>query len=1290
MGQQENQQKLTVESQLDAILQDYMEQIDRGVSVDQNAIIAANPELADLLNNFFAIEADINQMAGPLFSELELGIKTGNTDQATSRIGDVFTQTVIPKPGTESFSSGIPQQFGRYKIIKQLGAGAMGEVYLAEDTELHRKVALKIPLFDDPKNTELAERFYREARSSAILRHANICPVYDVGELEGVRYISMAYIEGAPLSDLLKSPEPVPERRVAYLIRKLALGLTDAHEQTIIHRDLKPANIMLDKKGEPVVMDFGLACITNHSESARITRSGQILGTPAYMPPEQIEADLSKIGPGCDIYSLGVIFYELLAGQLPFQGSVASVLGQIMTQAPKSPHEIRPEINAELEVICMKMMAKSIADRQTSMKEVARDLLRWLKENPAAGQRATLQQKTLEESKEVSESKEAEAEKSIQELTASSHGALLDMARKLLEKHDYEQVVQLADKIPEKRQTPELLELFDKAQKLSDELTYLTLSIQELRAKKDYHGLIPKLQEFLKLKPINRKVRKLLEDAKVKARYTAKQDDGNAPSSSMLRWITEDATTMIAVGLIAFGIAFAGITMYLRSGGRTIQVRIDDPTAVVTIDGKQISIKGKSGTTRLSVGDRKVTVTLADGTVAQGWDQFVYTVKKGKNVPLDIRVLPQKPPAKVAKESPPASTGTWKFTAAGKLEGNTGTVGTLQISPDGNQLHSTTFGSGGDISKFWDLTTGSYLTAPSSHHGVFLSNQQFLFAGVELQRYDLSNKKTIWKSRLESFCHSVTVTPNQKLAVTGGFHDPFLYIYHLQTGQRVQQIDLGNVVWSIAIHPNGKTAWIGSVDEILIVDLRTGKITDRLKGSKGLNNELHFTKDGKNLISPTHNEGRFWLWNVATRKVIREFKGDVRALSFLPGDQQIISGSGKSLRLWDVATGKQLAMISAETNRFKTLAVSPDGKYVYTGGGSQYIQSKKGHDFDGDYTIYKWRIVNVGEASAEFTPTATSPRTPLPTGPTGDIKKLIGRADGIKPGHVLSNLTPTEIITSTDWKWTEPVNLGKQINTIYKESGSCLSADGLTLYFHSDRPGGEGDIDLYQAVRKSLDQPFGKPTNLGPLINSSERDQGPAVSTDGLTILFHSKRSGNLGDFDIWQSNRSSIDQPFGKPVNMGTNINSSSSESHPSLSPDRKTLVFVSRRPGSLGNADFYMSTRNSPSEKFGNAVHLPHLSSNTGDYWARFTPDGRAILFGSFRPPNLGGEDFWISKRTNNGKFETPVYLESPLNSSAREGAAAFTPNGQTVIFDSMRPGGLGNYDLWMSHRVPKKISP
>jgi serine/threonine protein kinase len=276
-------------------------------------------------------------------------------------------------------ASQFPFSFGRYRLLKLLGKGGMGVVYLADDTTLGRRVALKVPTTPLAEGSPQRERFLREARTASTLSHPNLCPVYDVNEIDGVLFMTMAFVEGKPLSKVVHKGQQLPERAVATVIRQLALAMQAAHDAGIIHRDLKPANIMITPKKQPVIMDFGLAWQMTGTEDTRITQSGTILGTPAYMSPEQVNSDLKAMGPGTDIYSLGVILYELLAGRLPFEGPLGALLGQIALDPPPPISQFRGDFDSALEAICLKALAKKPGERQPSMRQFAAELEQYLK-----------------------------------------------------------------------------------------------------------------------------------------------------------------------------------------------------------------------------------------------------------------------------------------------------------------------------------------------------------------------------------------------------------------------------------------------------------------------------------------------------------------------------------------------------------------------------------------------------------------------------------------------------------------------------------------------------------------------------------------------------------------------------------------------------------------------------------------------------------------------------------------------------------------------------------------------
>jgi serine/threonine protein kinase len=265
---------------------------------------------------------------------------------------------------------------GRYQIRSKLGAGGMGTVYLADDTWLTRRVALKVPHFGDDEALAI-DRFKREARVAANTDHPNICPVYDIGEVNGVHYFTMPYIVGESLAAHINADHPWDIDRAVALVGKLARAMAEMHRQGVVHRDLKPGNVMINQRSEPVLLDFGLARIATATAAGKtILSSGHIAGTPPYMSPEQFEGDSSKIGPASDIYSLGAVLYELATGRTPFGDiPVAAIYGAIHRhESPPPPSDERPDIDAAFDALCLKALAHRPEDRFDSMTSFAEAL----------------------------------------------------------------------------------------------------------------------------------------------------------------------------------------------------------------------------------------------------------------------------------------------------------------------------------------------------------------------------------------------------------------------------------------------------------------------------------------------------------------------------------------------------------------------------------------------------------------------------------------------------------------------------------------------------------------------------------------------------------------------------------------------------------------------------------------------------------------------------------------------------------------------------------------------------
>jgi hypothetical protein len=292
-------------------------------------------------------------------------------DARQADAADAPTRSEAPAAGTGAGLAG--SRLDDYELVRELGSGAMGTVYLAYNHRLKFEVALKVPRPELVAHPAHRERFFREAQAAARLRHPNLCRALDAGECGEALYLAMDYVPGAPLS----RAAPRDQRAAAVLVRTLALAMAEAHRLGVVHRDLKPSNILLTPEGEPVVSDFGLALWLGADE--RLTQSGAFLGTAFYAAPEQARCEGDKIGPACDIYSLGVILYELLTGRVPFPGpGLLRVLRQIVEERPTPPRSLRADVDPRLEAACLKAMAKQPQDRFGSMAEMAAALAAYL------------------------------------------------------------------------------------------------------------------------------------------------------------------------------------------------------------------------------------------------------------------------------------------------------------------------------------------------------------------------------------------------------------------------------------------------------------------------------------------------------------------------------------------------------------------------------------------------------------------------------------------------------------------------------------------------------------------------------------------------------------------------------------------------------------------------------------------------------------------------------------------------------------------------------------------------
>ena len=346
------------------------------------------PEQAELISKVVAAASAGYQRPNDSLAE-----KSTVTGKPPIGDTDLYEQATIPPDGVGSSDSDDTsgtltapgKRFGDYELLEEIARGGMGVVYKARQVKLKRTVAVKMILAGQLASQEDVARFYSEAEAAAKLDHPGIVPIFEVSEHDGQHYFSMGYVDGISLTERVAGG-PLPPREAAEIVRRVAEAVHYAHEHGVIHRDLKPGNILLTTDGQPKVTDFGLA--KSVEGDSGLTASGQILGTPSYMPPEQAVGNLSEIGPRSDVYSLGAVLYCLLCGRPPFQSASAiETLKQVLEREPAPLRLLNPSVDRDLETICLKCLEKTSTERFATAQDFADELARFLAGEPIRSRR---------------------------------------------------------------------------------------------------------------------------------------------------------------------------------------------------------------------------------------------------------------------------------------------------------------------------------------------------------------------------------------------------------------------------------------------------------------------------------------------------------------------------------------------------------------------------------------------------------------------------------------------------------------------------------------------------------------------------------------------------------------------------------------------------------------------------------------------------------------------------------------------------------------------------------------
>lgn len=343
-----------------AVLNSYLDGLHAGDRGRREEILRERPDLASAINCLDALDGFASHL---------------NAGGEQEPVNDTTLPLTVNTPLNTAFA--LPRDLGDYELLCEIGRGGMGVVYRARQKSLRRTVALKTIHGCALASPDQLRRFAAEAQAAASLRHPHIVRVLDSGQVEGIAYLAMDYIEGNSLAQVL-ARKTLDRESAVRLLCSVARAVDYLHHQGVIHRDLKPSNILVDGEGQAIVTDFGLAKLLH--DDSQLTQSGMAAGTPNYMAPEQAAGRSSHVTPACDVYSLGAVLYEMLTGRPPFHGdTVIDVLIQVLEREPPPPRQFDSSIPRTLSQICLKCLEKDPTHRYASAGDLADDLERFLK-----------------------------------------------------------------------------------------------------------------------------------------------------------------------------------------------------------------------------------------------------------------------------------------------------------------------------------------------------------------------------------------------------------------------------------------------------------------------------------------------------------------------------------------------------------------------------------------------------------------------------------------------------------------------------------------------------------------------------------------------------------------------------------------------------------------------------------------------------------------------------------------------------------------------------------------------
>jgi WD40 repeat protein len=869
--------------------------------------------------------------------------------------------------------------FGHFEILRHLGSGGFGAVYQAHDAQLDRVVALKIPRRGQLTAAE-ADQFLREARTAAQLRHPHIVSVHEVGRHAETFYIVSDFIDGESLAARL-ARQPLAAREAAAMCQKLAQALHHAHEAGIVHRDLKPANVLLDQACEPHITDFGLA--RRETGEVTLTMDGVVVGTPAYMSPEQARGQSHHADRRSDLYSLGVILFELLTGELPFRGNMHMVTEQILTEEPPGPRKLNATVPRDLETITLKCLEKDPARRYATAQALADDLgrylhgepilarpvgrvertWRWCKRKPAQAALVAVLVLVGVAAPVVALQQHASRQAAqVQAQTARWQQYLSDMhaATKAWDDSDVGRVLEILERNRPAPGQPDLrrFEWYYLWRQCQPSLAVPTFQhadgVWALALTSDGSklvvGLRGSLADVIQVWDVARRAKlQSLSGPNWPQAIAISPDDRlmatggvedivrlwDLATGSQLHELVGHAnfTWGVAIspdgGLVASGSPDRTVKLWDAKTGELLHTFTDERAKFTHAlafapDGQALAAGTEDGSVKLwNVPSRTLARTLVGhtGTVAS----LVFS--------RDGQILVTGGADRIVRLWNPAD-GTLRSA----FVGHTNSISAVAISPDGSAVASA--GNRDGTVRVWDMATGAERLVLRGHKGsvkaLRYSTNGALFSGGSdgaVKVWNLNHKYDVNVLRGDTYqTWSLVIAKDGKTVAAGG-GDGTVRLWDLETGQLLKShtVTVGDGVDALALSPDGQKLACGHHSgRIELWNLATDEVI-RLRDSGGEITALAWSADGRVLVSgDAGDDNNVILWNPTAaqqRMRLPGHQGRICSAAFSPDDQTLaIRCEDDTLRIWDPSTGTLLKTIDGLSGYFfSPLAFSADG-----------------------------------------------------------------------------------------------------------------------------------------------------------------------------------------------------------------------------------------------------------------------------------------------------------------------------------------------------------------------------